>query len=243
MTDELETGVCPSPDDATAATAKAPAATAARRCGARWPWVLGIVMFACGLAGLDAWVLQNVSRRFATPNPIDRDWYVATIWFWDTVRWFGSATGALAAYFAIIALHAKGLKAANTGLLAILSADGVGLCLKFAVGRVRPNQAASHMHFLRPFEALWSDVPVSFPSGEATAAFALATVLAILFPRSRWLVYGLAVLTAVARILAGAHYVADIAAGALIGSALSRMVFTWLTQRNWPLLLGSDRDQ
>lgn len=87
------------------------------------------------------------------------------------------------------------------------------------------NTAISVFYFrLRPFAALdflpqilVSPLSKSFPSDHAAVAFALA---AVVFRRNakigRWLLLA-AALVAFGRVLAGVHYLFDIAAGALVG--------------------------
>jgi membrane-associated phospholipid phosphatase len=70
----------------------------------------------------------------------------------------------------------------------------------------------------------------SFPSGHATMAFAAAgfsiTYAALYFPNSPWLIpfiaaeAGGAVVTASLRVFAGMHFITDVAAGALLGTAI-----------------------
>ncbi len=74
----------------------------------------------------------------------------------------------------------------------------------------------------------------SFLSGHTTMAFAAATASVFLFsaafPQSPWLVplaagaYGLATLTAAARVAAGMHFVTDVAAAAALGTAIGYVV-------------------
>ncbi len=239
---------------------RAPASPKRRMVGAALVWSLAAVLIAAGFLGLDRWFYEHVALRFSTPNPVDRDPYAATALLWDSARYFGSLTGALIAYFVVLAIHPKGGRAANTAIVAILVADALGLLVKDSVCRVRPNQAPSHLAFMKPFEALRLDArhiaaragavltgatspkdlnpaAVCFPSGEATAAFALATALSLLYPRARPFAYAAAVLTALARILAGAHYVSDVTAGAVIGTLTATWVFTFLKRRRWRAFL------
>jgi membrane-associated phospholipid phosphatase len=74
----------------------------------------------------------------------------------------------------------------------------------------------------------------SFPSGHTTVAFAAATagvtIYAMTFPDSPYLIpfavasYGMAALTASLRVTAGMHFVTDVAAGAMLGSAIGYLV-------------------
>jgi undecaprenyl-diphosphatase len=57
----------------------------------------------------------------------------------------------------------------------------------------------------------------SFPSGHAATAFAAAVAVAIIYPRLRWPLLGLAAVVAVSRVYLGVHYMLDVAAGTLLG--------------------------
>jgi len=96
-----------------------------------------------------------------------------------------------------------------------------GLTLILARGIVTPL-----LHELilrtRPFEAL-SFTPLimvahgnSFPSGHATAFFALAFVLFYENRKRGWWFIGFALVNALARVVVGVHYPSDILAGALV---------------------------
>jgi undecaprenyl-diphosphatase len=60
----------------------------------------------------------------------------------------------------------------------------------------------------------------SFPSGHAATAFAAATAIAILTPRMRPYVLGLAAAVALSRVYLRVHFPLDVLAGGLIGAAL-----------------------
>ena len=67
----------------------------------------------------------------------------------------------------------------------------------------------------------------SFPSGHAAAMFSLATVLARQYPEPRWVApvaYGLATLTAAARVAENRHWTSDVVAGACLGVLISDVV-------------------
>lgn len=59
----------------------------------------------------------------------------------------------------------------------------------------------------------------SFPSGHATASFAVAYALSRSYPRYKTFFYGVASLVALSRVYLGSHYPSDIAAGAILGIA------------------------
>jgi membrane-associated phospholipid phosphatase len=60
----------------------------------------------------------------------------------------------------------------------------------------------------------------SFPSGHAMSAFAVAAAIAVLAPRTRWAVLGLAAVIAFSRVYLGVHYWIDVLAGAGLGFAI-----------------------
>lgn len=101
-------------------------------------------------------------------------------------------------------------------LLAAEAAGGLGSRLiKIICGRWRPNQMP-HGHFGFEFLAFNAKC-VSFPSGHATDAAAVAAVLWFVYPRLRPLYASWVVLMAAARVLALDHFVSDVAAGAALG--------------------------
>jgi len=107
------------------------------------------------------------------------------------------------------------------GVIASLIAGGfVTPALKFATGRTRPREATQTFE-LKPFSGA-----SSFPSGHTTEAFAVASVIAAEYD-SKWIKgisYGTAVLVGFARVHHQAHFLSDVTAGALIGSAVGRSV-------------------
>jgi len=121
----------------------------------------------------------------------------------------------------------------------ILAAGLITPALKAAVGRDRPRDS-NDSDALRPFGG-----GNSFPSGHTTQAFAIAGSIANNFPQ-RWVKitsYSLASLVGFSRIETDAHYFTDVAAGALIGTWVSRKV-TGKDRRNdriwWEPYLGTE---
>ena len=62
------------------------------------------------------------------------------------------------------------------------------------------------------------------PSGHATNAFAVATVLGHRYPTYRVPLYALAASVAFARVYLGRHYPSDVLAGAAVGLVVSSVV-------------------
>jgi len=102
----------------------------------------------------------------------------------------------------------------------LFAAGIVTPALKVIVGRFRPSEGSDADEF-QPLSG-----KQSFPSGEATEAFAVASVFAA---RSRgWVVpvvaYTLASGVALARMNANAHFASDVVAGAFIGTAIGHSI-------------------
>jgi len=106
--------------------------------------------------------------------------------------------------------------------------------LKFLAHRSRPFVRLTQARVVgyRPFGR-------SFPSGHASQAFFMATLIAQHFHSSVWvlcLLYPAALLVAVTRIYVGAHYPRDVLAGAILGSAwgtLGAIVDGYVLNRIW----------
>jgi membrane-associated phospholipid phosphatase len=116
---------------------------------------------------------------------------------------------------------------AQDGLEATLLAAGViSPLLKAATGRARPRQGQGS----GSFHSFGGDA--SFPSGEATEAFAIAAAVAAHTDR-KWLeatAWTLAAGTAWERMRLDAHWASDVVAGALLGTAVGR----WVVHRHQP---------
>jgi len=103
----------------------------------------------------------------------------------------------------------------------------ITLLLKNVFGRVRPN--------FYDGVNLWQSMPfagkydfLSFPSGHATTAGAIAMIAYFFAPRFTLLGLGFAIWIAITRLGVGAHYPADVVAGLFVG-----MSFTWLYARSF----------
>lgn len=86
--------------------------------------------------------------------------------------------------------------------------------LKHSIGRPRPRlMQGQDWHIAPSFESGFD----SFPSGHATASFAVATVLAHYFPKGRMVWLGLAAFVGTCRVIKGSHFPTDVLAGMLVG--------------------------
>jgi len=104
----------------------------------------------------------------------------------------------------LLLLILREFKACAIGAFSVLMGGGIASVAKEAVGRVRPDGASE-----------------SFPSGHATAAFAMATVLCWRYPKLRLALYGAATLVALSRIGLSKHFISDVMVGAAVGMACS----------------------
>lgn len=134
--------------------------------------------------------------------------------FFDTANSLGDGTVLIPLLGGMYLLGGKSDK--DTATLAFAALVNAGLTtegLKRLTGRERPDtDGGGEFHGPR-FENGYN----SFPSGHTSAAFAVATVLANRNPKQKWLYYGLASAVGVARIRKGAHFPADVLAGAGVG--------------------------
>ncbi|MHB8930882.1 MAG: phosphatase PAP2 family protein [Melioribacteraceae bacterium] len=112
---------------------------------------------------------------------------------------------------------------------ASLYAAGISFVLKLAIGRSRPylNEGA---HSFSPFASIFNQDNKSIPSGHATVAFILSTVLSrnIKSPVWKALVYLPAVLTLISRVYQDQHWASD----AFAGAALGYFVATWVVDHH-----------
>jgi undecaprenyl-diphosphatase len=105
-----------------------------------------------------------------------------------------------------------------TIVLVVLAAMLVVTLIKFGVRRQRPRPPGE-------FVQLQYD-KYSFPSGHAARLAALAVITVFFYPTLGWLLGGVALLVAVARVAVGIHYVTDIVAGLVVGGLVSWGIIT-----------------
>ncbi|MDA1080561.1 MAG: phosphatase PAP2 family protein [Gemmatimonadetes bacterium] len=123
---------------------------------------------------------------------------------------------------------------------AILVSGAVTSALKGLTGRARPDQSPGDPRDFAFARGIREQKGFrSFPSGHATTAFALASVLDAewkrLSPeRPRWLrpaLYAVAALTAASRVFDNRHWVSDVLVGSVIGTVGGHAVVRWHADR------------
>ena len=95
--------------------------------------------------------------------------------------------------------------------------------LKHGIGRPRPRLHRDEEFFTGP--SLESGLD-AFPSGHASASFAVAAVVARCHPTLAWPAYGLAGFVSATRVFRGSHFVSDALAGAVLGLVVGILAAT-----------------
>ena len=157
-------------------------------------------------------------------------------------NWMLVPAGSLVALALVLRRTHLGFRnAAGYGLIAstigfvFVSVGAAGLIAnltKYILGRARPKlfETTGPLDFhLFAFDPDYA----SFPSGHATNIFALATVLGILWPRGRVLLYTVAAWIASSRVLIGQHYFTDAVGGAILGTVFPFIVRERFATRRW----------
>lgn len=134
------------------------------------------------------------------------------------------ATGGIAAAFYLVGRAGHNARARETGLLgaeALIDGQLVAGILKVASQRPRPLVDNASGEFF--------DGGSSFPSGHATSAWSLATVIAYEYGQRRPLVrfgaYGLASVVSLSRYTARKHFLSDVLFGSAMGFGIGRYVY------------------
>jgi len=167
-----------------------------------------------------------------------------SLFFWINNGWATPALDGLMSFFSVAGdapvLIAFGVitialwdrRGWRRGVVMFLLTMGLaGLALvgaKAAVDRDRPMERfkvgvrSGKITINAPLRRLYAR---SFPSGHSQAAFSAAAFFALYYRRRRVLLYGAAFAVALSRVYLGAHFPADIAAGALLGWAVAWLIW------------------
>jgi membrane-associated phospholipid phosphatase len=187
-------------------------------------WIAAIALALLVDARVAHWVHDS--------TPLHKD-----SWLVRLVRLPGNYVFVLGAGMLLLLFHRQKWEAA---LPVFLSGPLVGasyLVMKWIVGRRRPilEIAPFQFHpFMHGIIGLVKSVSgLSFPSGDATMAFAAAACMAVALPRWSAAFLAWAVLVAAERVLENAHYVSDVVAGAGLG-IICGWVAVWISRQILP---------
>lgn len=151
--------------------------------------------------------------------------------FWNDITKIGNAVPYLTACLLLYIAGRLGLvltapeaiarryyAASRIGLLGLVSYAVSGAlvhAIKYSLGRMRPTLLFKDgLYGFSPFHGGWATS--SFPSGHTQSIFVIATLLALLFPRMKWLFFSIAFSVGLSRLMVQAHYLSDVLFGAYI---------------------------
>lgn len=166
-------------------------------------------------------------------SPLGGKVYKRTDTWWEVFKALGETFFIVLAAIAMGLYHRRNWWAALSIAAATAAAGALSTLVRATAGRYRPvapqaGDAESTWFF---FRGLTGDgANLSWPSGHATAAFALAAALAYLSPRGRWLFLVIAAGTAASRVVMLAHFPADAIFGAALGFTIGWLVTEWLSR-------------
>lgn len=151
-------------------------------------------------------------------------------------------SGAVLAYGVLAGNH-RATEAGARMLGSLVLATWIKTGLKRLVARTRPNVLLQEGRYevepLGPDEGPWH----SFPSGHTAGSVAVSRAAARIYPEARTAAYTAAAAIALVQIPRGAHYPADVAAGALVGlaaeAAVDRIAHHLFREKSSPMRRGS----
>jgi membrane-associated phospholipid phosphatase len=191
-----------------------------------------------------AWLLAFVTLFTFAPMLVDRwvydHWFIDKLYDRDWARllremgWFPTwAIASLALWLAQRHAGEPTAARAKANALLLFAAPAVSgiVCevLKLLIRRERPETNGGEYGFRQWDDQPFSTAGLALPSSHTMVAFAACTALARIFPGARGVWYVLAWGCAVTRVLARAHFVSDIALGALLGWSVGWGV--WIAMR------------
>lgn len=213
---------------------------------------LAVTVFAIAMIPFARFVDGNIGH-IVDNLPIDK--YTAL------TRQFANPLAVLLILVIIWLLNPRRRASIAVVLVALLLASVINDSIKHVTSRARPNwgleMGSRERQWIRDYLMEHPDAPmrpksadqwfwwhsmgpiprdlcISFPSGHANGAFALASYLSALYPQARAVWYFAAVGCGIARIEDKRHYATDVAFGGATGWIVAQIVFSWA----WPIRLG-----
>jgi len=177
-----------------------------------WLYAAGIIGGTFLLFSVDQEITDEAGRE--TINTLNND-------FWDIPTRYGitpyATVFSISTYAAGLFFNNDDIRITGRLLFESLTISGVGIIvIRYLAGRERPYYDKGEWAF-KGFQT--SNEFQSFPSGHTSVAFALSTVLAERIDNfwARLGFYGMATLTATARVINNQHFLSDVVWGALLG--------------------------
>jgi membrane-associated phospholipid phosphatase len=204
--------------------------------GTEWIYAGAVAGGTPLLMSLDESVRRKVSRHVT--SSINGD-------FWDIPTRYGVVTYAnvlsVAAYATGLFVGSDELRVTGRLMFESLSLAGVSvITIRYIAARSRPYSGDGPWKF---HGFTWNNEIQSFPSGHTTVAFALSTVIAERFDNvwARVGFYGMATLTAFARVHNNQHWMSDVVIGAGLGIAAGFHVVAREEERSSAVLRDQSR--
>lgn len=174
-----------------------------------WPWLVVAVVVFLGASAIDPWVFHHIQK----PNVYDQDWGRAlrSVGYWPLWMLLSLAM------WLVDRKRGQGPKRAALLAGAVTVAGIIGEILKLLIRRERPGTLNGVYAFRAFSHHPFSSRNFGMPSSHAVIAFSGAAAMSILFPEATAVWYALAIGCGVTRILAGAHFLSDVVAGAAVG--------------------------
>lgn len=199
-----------------------------RQWSTRWLSVAGVLSFLAALVVTVLVVTENFMLLAVDEwtNSTVNAWARGAEWPAEIAAWIGSATGPkTSVVYTVVIVAALALARKYRWAVLVAGAGMAGVAIaeafKIMISRTRPPGAELYV----------SDLDKSFPSGHATAGIYLyvciAVILILLARAHNWpllqgigvALFGFGVLIGVSRIVLGVHWLSDVVAGWLFGSA------------------------
>lgn len=164
------------------------------------------------LIALDPFIAQAVH--------IENQQWVKSKDLYYTLRILGSAWIWIAVTLAFY-LHDRVWDRAGSVFLGTLLAGLVAEFFKRAIPRSRPYNGEfivpGWSHWRPLFSGFENHRNLGMPSSHTAVAFAGCLVMAVFFPRARWVFWSLAIACGLSRMITGAHFASDVLVGGAIG--------------------------
>jgi membrane-associated phospholipid phosphatase len=190
-----------------------------------------IITFIFILAGLICSIIFSKSLSFQFISQYHTWWLNI---FFEKFTLLGD--GITSVFVVAILFLLKENKAAIVTCIAFISSGLLACLLKNIFSLPRPKLYFQQMHisFSHFIDGVTLSSYSSFPSGHATSAFALATIIVLVYNKRlvNYMVLLLAVMVGFSRIYLGQHFLQDVVAGAFLGEVCAMLTYYFIWQKS-----------